>query len=52
MAKFDFNTYIENNTIRLEASHRGGGIEIDATGFTILVAIGYLQPYRLANLIS
>lgn len=25
--------YIENNTIRLEASHRGGGIEIDATGY-------------------
>lgn len=33
MAKFDFNTYIENNTIRLEASHRGGGIEIDATEY-------------------
>jgi hypothetical protein len=33
MAKFDFNTYIENNTIRLETSHRGGGIEIDATEY-------------------
>ena len=33
MAKFDFNTYIENNTIRLETSHRGGGIEIDATDY-------------------
>lgn len=26
-------TYIENNTLRLEVSHRGGGIEIDATGY-------------------
>lgn len=26
--------YIENNTIRLEASRRGGGIEIDAEEFT------------------
>jgi hypothetical protein len=26
--------YIEANTIRLEASSRGGGIEIDASGYT------------------
>lgn len=26
--------YIEENTIRLEASHRGGGIEIDASEYT------------------
>lgn len=25
--------YIENNTLRLEASHRGGGIEIDASEY-------------------
>ncbi|MGI9028178.1 MAG: hypothetical protein ACR2FM_05070 [Candidatus Saccharimonadales bacterium] len=25
--------YIEANTLRLEASHRGGGIEIDASGY-------------------
>ena len=26
--------YIEHNTIRLEAGHRGGGIEIDASEYT------------------
>ncbi len=30
MNTFNFYEYIENNTLRLEASHRGGGIEIDA----------------------
>lgn len=28
--KINLNEYIENNTLRLEASYRGGGIEIDA----------------------
>lgn len=31
--KIDVVEYIKNNTIRLEASHRGGGIEIDAEEF-------------------
>jgi hypothetical protein len=31
--KFNFTEYIENNTIRCEASYRGGGIEIDATEY-------------------
>lgn len=33
MAKFDFTTYFEANTRRLEISHRGGGIEIDAAEY-------------------
>ena len=33
MAKIDLFEYIEANTLRLEASHRGGGIEIDATEY-------------------
>lgn len=33
MTKFDFTTYIEDNTLRLEASGRGGGIEIDASEY-------------------
>lgn len=31
MATPNYTEYIEQNTVRLEASHRGGGIEIDAT---------------------
>lgn len=31
--KINFNDYIEANTLRCEVSHRGGGIEIDATGY-------------------
>jgi hypothetical protein len=30
----DLTGYIEANTIRVEASSRGGGIEIDASGYT------------------
>lgn len=33
MATTNLFEYIENNTLRLEASHRGGGIEIDATEY-------------------
>lgn len=33
MNKFNFTEYIEANTIRLEASRRGGGIEIDASDY-------------------
>ena len=31
---FDFVKYIEANTLRLEVSSRGGGIEIDASEYT------------------
>lgn len=34
MNDFDFTEYIEANTIRYEASYRGGGIEIDASEYT------------------
>jgi len=34
MKKININEYIESNTLRLEASGRGGGIEIDASEFT------------------
>jgi len=30
---FDFKQYIKNNIIRLEVSHRGGGIEIDISDY-------------------
>lgn len=33
MAKTNFIEYFEDHTLRLEASHRGGGIEIDATDY-------------------
>lgn len=33
MKTIDFTEYFEANTIRLEASRRGGGIEIDATAY-------------------
>lgn len=33
MAKINLFEYIENNTIRCEASHRGGGIEISAEDY-------------------
>lgn len=33
MAKVNYTEYFEANTLRLEVSHRGGGIEIDATDF-------------------
>lgn len=33
MAQFNFTKYIEDNTLRLDASHRGGGIEIDASDY-------------------
>ena len=39
---FNFSEYIEDNTIRLDASRRGGGIEIDATDF-----LGYGGRYEL-----
>lgn len=42
MAKINLFEYIEQNTIRLEASHRGGGIEIDATEY-----LGYNGRYPL-----
>lgn len=29
--ELDFNEYIENNTLRIDASRRGGGIEIDCS---------------------
>lgn len=32
-AQFDFTEYIEANTLRLEASYRGGGIEISAEDY-------------------
>lgn len=35
MNTFNFTEYIENNTLRLEASHRGGGIEIDASEYLL-----------------
>lgn len=35
MTDFDFTDYIEENTLRLEASHRGGGIEIDASDYLL-----------------
>lgn len=40
--KFDYSQYFEDNTIRLDASRRGGGIEIDATDF-----LGYGGRYEL-----
>ena len=33
MAKTNLFKYFENNTIRLEASRRGGGIEVDLTDY-------------------
>jgi hypothetical protein len=30
----DLNEYIESNTLRCEVSHRGGGIEVDASEYT------------------
>ena len=33
MSDFNFTEYIEDNTLRCEASHRGGGIEISAEDF-------------------
>jgi hypothetical protein len=42
MAKINLTEYFEANTLRLEASHRGGGIEIDATGY-----LGYGGRYEL-----
>ncbi len=33
MKAFNFNEYIEDHTLRCEASYRGGGIEIDATDY-------------------
>lgn len=38
----DLFEYIQGHTIRLEASHRGGGIEIDATDY-----LGYNGRYPL-----
>ena len=38
----EFTEYIESNTLRLEASRRGGGIEIDATDY-----LGYNGRYPL-----
>lgn len=35
MSKFDFTKYIQDNTLRLEVSHRGGGIEIDASDYLL-----------------
>lgn len=32
--KIDYTEYIEGHTLRLDVSHRGGGIEIDASEFT------------------
>jgi hypothetical protein len=42
MSKIDLFKYIENNILRLDASHRGGGIEIDATDY-----LGYNGRYEL-----
>jgi len=36
MSKINLFEYIEANTLRLEASHRGGGIEIDASEYLFL----------------
>ena len=33
MTDYNFTEYFENNTLRLELSHRGGGIEIDAEDY-------------------
>lgn len=33
MSKYNFTEYIENHTLRCEASYRGGGIEIDASDY-------------------
>lgn len=33
MGKINFSDYFEANTIRCEVSHRGGGIEIDASDY-------------------
>lgn len=41
-SKVNLFEYIEGHTIRLEASHRGGGIEIDATDY-----LGYGGRYPL-----
>lgn len=32
---FNFTEYIEDNTLRCEASYRGGGIEIDASDYLL-----------------
>lgn len=40
--QFNFTEYFENHTIRLEATHRGGGIEVDATDY-----LGYNGRYEL-----
>lgn len=42
MAKTNFTEYFEDHTLRLEASHRGGGIEIDATDY-----LGSKYPLRM-----
>jgi hypothetical protein len=36
MKQFNFKQYIEDNTLRLETSSRGGGIEIDASEYLSL----------------
>lgn len=33
MTTFNFTDYIKTHTLRLEATHRGGGIEIDASAY-------------------
>ena len=33
MTDYNFTEYFEGNTLRLELSHRGGGIEIDAEDY-------------------
>ena len=40
--KINYSEYFEDHTLRLEASHRGGGIEIDATDY-----LGYGGRYEL-----
>ncbi len=39
---FNFSEYFEENQIRLDYSHRGGGIEIDATAY-----LGERYPLRM-----
>ena len=45
MQKTNLNEYIKNNTIRLEASRRGGGIEIDA-GDYLKIAGSKISAYQ------
>lgn len=42
MSEINYREYIEANTIRCEASYRGGGIEIDCTGL-----FPYLEEARM-----